>query len=224
MTPPVRVVVAEDDPLYRHAVCTTLSSLGNADVVAEATTGEEAVTTVAQQRPDVVIMDIRMPGLDGIEATRRIVESRPEVAVLMLTMFEDDDSVFAAMRAGARGYVVKGADEDEIVRALAAVAAGEAVFSAAIAQRILRYFSGTRVPTAAAVPFPELTDREREVLELVAAGHNNATIATRLYLSPKTVRNHVSNIFTKLQVADRAEAIVRARRAGLGESTGPPPD
>ena len=221
MSPPLRVVVAEDDPLYRNALRMTLSTLGAAEVVAEAATGDEAAAAAARHEPDVVVMDIRMPGLGGIEATRRIAQANPGVAVLMLSMFEDDDSVFAAMRAGARGYIVKGAGEDEIVRAVESVARGEAIFSAAVAQRILRFFAGARAAEPAA-PFPELTDREGEILELIAGGHSNTVIATRLYLSPKTVRNNVSNIFTKLQVADRAEAIVRAREAGLGGSPGAP--
>lgn len=221
MTAGLRLIVAEDDPLYRNALCMTLSTLGEAEIAAEATDGEEAIAAVARERPDVVVMDIRMRGLDGIEATRRIVETNADVGVLMLSMLDDDDSVFAAMRAGARGYIVKGADEDEIVRAVQAVAKGEAIFSAAIAQRILRFFAGPR-ETAQEAPFPELTSREREVLELIAAGHNNTVIASRLFLSAKTVRNHVSNIFTKLQVADRSEAIVRARQAGLGGAPRPP--
>ena len=217
MSPALRVVVAEDDPLYRNALGTTLSSLGGAEIVAEASNGDQAVAAAAQHRPQVVVMDIRMPGLDGIEATRRIVAANPDVAVVMLSMFEDDDSVFAAMRAGARGYIVKGAGETEIVGAVEAVARGEAIFSAAVAQRILRFFAGAGAGVSGpAAAFPELTDREREVLELIAGGHSNSVIATRLYLSPKTVRNHVSNIFTKLQVADRAQAIVLARDAGLG--------
>ena len=215
MNAPLRVVVAEDDPLYRNALRTTLSSLGGVEVVAEAATGHEAVAAAAQHRPDVVVMDIKMPGLDGIEATRRIVEAGPNLAVLMLSMFDDDDSVFAAMRAGARGYVVKGATEVDIVRAVEAVAAGEAIFSAPLARRILGYFASGR-DAGPASAFPQLTDREREILGLIAAGHNNTVIASRLFLSAKTVRNHVSNIFTKLQVADRAQAIVRARQAGLG--------
>ena len=219
----LRVVVAEDDPLYRNALCTTLSTLGGAEIVAEAGSGDAAVAAAGRQQPQVVVMDIRMPGLDGIEATRRIVQADPDVAVLMLSMFEDDDSVFAAMRAGARGYIVKGADEVEIVGAVKAVARGEAIFSAAVAQRILRFFAnaGGR-STGPSAAFPELTQRELEILELIAGGQNNAVIASRLFLSPKTVRNNVSNIFTKLQVADRAEAIVRAREAGLGGSTDMP--
>ena len=222
MSAPLRVVVAEDDPLYRNALGTTLSSLGRAEVVAEAATGDEAVAAAAQEQPDVVVMDIRMPGLDGIEATRRIVQARPDVAVLMLSMFDDDDSIFAAMRAGARGYILKGATEVDIVRAVEAVAAGEAIFSASLARRVLHYFASAG-DTGAAAAFPQLTDREREILGLIAAGHNNAVIAKELFLSAKTVRNYVSKIFTKLQVADRAQAIVRARQAGLGgDPAGPP--
>lgn len=221
MTSSLVLVVADDDPLYRRAVCTTLSSLGNSEIVAEAATGDEAVSASSQHHPDVVVMDIKMPGLDGIEATRRIVQADRETAVLIVTMFEDDDTVFAAMRAGARGYVVKGASEEEIVRAVEAVSKGEAIFSAPVAQRVLRYFAtGRGAPEATA--FPELTVREREILELIARGNNNIAIAQRLCLSQKTIRNNVSTIFNKLQVADRAQAIVRARQAGLGETRAPP--
>jgi DNA-binding NarL/FixJ family response regulator len=159
-------------------------------------------------------MDLRMPGLDGIEATRRISRDTSGAAIVVLTMFEDDDSVFAAMRAGARGYLLKGADKDEIVRAIQAAAAGEAIFGPEIAARVISHFATGAGSTAAA--FPSLTDREREVLEMVAAGKGNATIAHELMISLKTVRNHVSNIFTKLQVPDRSTAIVKARQAGLG--------
>jgi len=164
-------------------------------------------------------MDIQMPGINGIEATRRIAESIPGVGVVVVTMFKDDDSVFAAMRAGARGYVLKGADQDEILRVIRAVAGGEALFGKEIAERLMTFFSATQKADPA-VAFPELTAREREVLDLIARGLGNAEISTRLYLSPKTVRNHISNIFTKLQVADRAQAIVRAREAGLGRDAG----
>jgi DNA-binding NarL/FixJ family response regulator len=160
-------------------------------------------------------MDLRMPGLDGIEATRRIVGASPHVAVLVLTMYEDDASVFSAMRAGARGYLLKGAEQAEIVRAVAAVAGGEAIFGASVAGRIIEFFAAPR-PRGTEVVFPQLTAREHEVLDLIAAGRSNADLAATLVLSPKTVRNHVSNIFTKLQVADRAQAIVLARDAGLG--------
>lgn len=188
--------------------------MGCFDIVAEATNGEEAIAAALEHRPDVVVMDVNMPGINGIEATRTIVQRCPSVGVLVLTMFEDDDSVFAALRAGARGYVVKGANEGEIVRAVHAVASGEAIFSGPVAARVLQFFSSAR--SASNVSFPELTDREREVLELIASGLDNVSIARRLTLSAKTVRNHVSNVFTKLHVANRAEAIVRAREAGFG--------
>lgn len=212
----IRVVLADDHPLFRRGLGMALSTVGGFSVVSEAADGESAIAAAAQLRPDVVVMDINMPGLNGIEATRRIASVTPAPGVLMLTMFEDDDSVFAAMRAGARGYVVKGGAEEEIVQAVKAVARGEAIFGAPVALRMLRYFAnvGAKGPSS---PFPDLTERELEVLELIAAGHSNPVIAQRLFLSPKTVRNHVSNILTKLQVASRAEAIVRARRAGLGD-------
>jgi DNA-binding NarL/FixJ family response regulator len=185
-------------------------------VVAEEADGLGAVTAVHTHQPDVVVMDLRMPGLDGIEATRRIVGASPHVAVLVLTMYEDDASVFSAMRAGARGYLLKGADQAEIVRAVAAVAGGEAIFGAAVATRILEFFAAPHPSRAPEAVFPQLTAREHEVLDLIAAGRSNSELAGLLFLSPKTVRNHVSNIFAKLQVADRAQAIVVARDAGLG--------
>ena len=215
LTPPLRVVVADDHPLFRKGVGLVLSTVGGFVVVGEAADGEGAVVAVEEHEPDVVVMDIDMPGLNGIEATRQITSREGAPGVLMLTMFEDDDSVFAAMRAGARGYVVKGGDEEEIVHAVRAVARGEAIFGAPVAAKILRYFAGVqRGPRS---PFPELTERELEILELIAGGQTNDAIAKRLYLSPKTVRNNVSNIFMKLHVANRAEAIVRARQAGLGD-------
>ena len=212
---PVRIVVADDHPLYRRGLAALLGNQPGWEVVAEADDGLGAVTAARTHQPDVVVMDLRMPGIDGIEATRRIVSTAPHVAVLVLTMYEDDGSVFSAMRAGARGYLLKGADHAEIVRAVAAVAGGEAIFGAAVAVRILEFFAGDR-PRTTEVAFPQLTAREHEVLDLIAAGRNNSDLARILVLSPKTVRNHVSNIFTKLQVADRAQAIVLARDAGLG--------
>jgi DNA-binding NarL/FixJ family response regulator len=209
---PLRVIIADDHPVFRDGLRALLGSTGASEVVGEAATGIEAVSAATELQPDVVVMDLHMPGLNGIEATRQIVAASPHVGVLVLTMFEDDDSVFAAMRAGARGYLLKGAGQDEIVRAIHAVASGEAIFGPEIARRVMEYFSAPRPPE----PFPELTDREREVLELIAQGRSNPDIARSFVLSPKTVRNHVSNIFTKLQVADRAQAIVRAREAGLG--------
>ena len=217
MEPSLRILIADDHPLFRDGLRALLATAPDTALVGEAATGDEAVALAADLRPDVILMDLQMPGLNGIEATRRVVEANPEARVLMVTMFEDDDSVFAAMRAGARGYLLKGAKYEETLRAIRAVGDGEAIFSPAIAVRLTAYFAGIR-PTEAARTraFPTLSDREREVLDLIAQGHPNAEIAARLFLSPKTVRNHVSNILAKLQVADRAAAIVRAREAGLG--------
>lgn len=214
---PVSVLLVDDHPMFRDGVATLLATVADIEVVGCASSGQEAVEAARMTQPDVVVMDLRMRGLGGIEATRQITSTSPHIAVLVLTMFEDDDSVFAAIRAGARGYLLKEADEDEIIRAVRGVANGEAVFGPGVAMRVLEFFAGRSGPTAPAAPFPELTEREREVLELVAQGRRNADIAHRLYLSFRTVRNHVSNIFTKLAVAYRAEAIVRAREAGLGQ-------
>jgi DNA-binding NarL/FixJ family response regulator len=211
--PPLRVVLADDHPVVRAGLAALLSSLAGVEVVGVATTGREAVREVVTHRPDVAVLDLQMPELDGFAATRELVRVAPDVPVLVLTMHEDDDSVFAAMRAGARGYLVKGAEQEEIERAIRGVAAGEAILGPGVAQRVLGFFSS---PPASAEPFPELSAREREILDLLAAGLPNAAIATRLSVAPKTVANNVSAIFTKLQVADRAQAIVRARDAGLG--------
>jgi DNA-binding NarL/FixJ family response regulator len=209
----IRVLIADDHPLFRDGVRTLLHSVPETEVVGEVATGEEAIAQAAALQPDVILMDLHMPGLNGIEATRTILHTSPHVGILVLTMFEEDDSVFAAMRAGARGYLLKGADQTEILRAIHAVSHGEAIFSPAIAQRLTQYFVALgQAPLPLA--FPELTDREREVLGLLAQGCSNGEIASRLVLSQKTVRNHVSNIFNKLQVADRAQAIIRAREAG----------
>jgi DNA-binding NarL/FixJ family response regulator len=209
----IRVLIADDHPLFRKGLRGLLESVTGIEVVGEATEGEEAIALAERLQPDVILMDINMPGVNGIEATRRILHVSPSVGVLVLTMYEDDDSVFAAMRAGARGYLLKGVDQGEVLRAINAVSSGEAIFSPSIARRLIHYFS-TLEKTVAPV-FPELTEREREVLTLIAQGHTNAAIAEKLVLSPKTVRNHVSTIFSKLQVASRAEAIIRARDAGL---------
>ena len=209
-----RVLVADDHPAFRRGLDLMLQDLDGVELVGEAETGQRAIELAEELSPDVILMDLRMPGLDGLEATRRITRSSPGVAVVVLTMFEDDDSVFAAMRAGALGYLLKGAEQDEIVRAIRAAAAGEAIFGPEVARRVIAHFA-TGAGSAPAA-FPSLTEREREVLDLVAAGKGNATIAHELMISLKTVRNHVSNIFTKLQVSDRSAAIVKARDAGLG--------
>jgi DNA-binding NarL/FixJ family response regulator len=210
---PVRVLLVDDHPMFRDGLRLALGSVAGIEVVAEADSGASGIAQAAQHQPDVVIMDVNMPDLNGIEATRRIVAESPHIGVLVLTMFDEDESVFQAMRAGARGYLLKGADQEDIVRAVQAVARGDAIFGPALARRLIGYFASGR---QAAVPFAELTDREREVLELVARGRNNTEIARELFISGKTVRNHVSNVFAKLQVTDRAQAIVRAREAGLG--------
>lgn len=211
---PIRVAVVDDHPMFRGGLRTLVEEAPGLVFVAEAADGGTAVEACLRQTPDVVLMDLHMPGMSGIEATRRILQAQPTVGVLVLTMLEDDTSVFAALRAGARGYLLKGADPDEIVRAVTAVAAGEVIIGAALAGRMAAFFRGgaTRAPSA----FPALSRREHDILDLIAAGHANAVIAQRLALSEKTVRNNVSAIFTKLHVADRPSAIVRARDAGLG--------
>jgi DNA-binding NarL/FixJ family response regulator len=211
----LRILVAEDHPLFRKGVISLLSSVPDFEVVGEAATGEEAVARAAELQPDVVLMDLQMPEVNGIEATRRILQESPSVRILVVTLLEDDDSVFMALRAGARGYILKDADEEEMVLAIRAVARGEAIFSPTIATRLLAYFASPK-PAAQPQAFPTLTDREREILNLIAQGHPNPSIAKQLHLSTKTIGNYVSNIFTKLQVADRAQAIIRAREAGLG--------
>ncbi len=215
MSDRVRLLLADDHPTFRRGLAMTLLSAADQfEVVGEAATGAEAVAKAAELQPDVVIMDLNMPNLNGIEATREIVGASPHIRVLVLTMFEDDDSVFAAMRAGARGYLLKGADKAEIVRAISGVASGEAIFGPAIAQRLIAFFSAPQTPAPPPV-LPELTDREREILVLMTHGLSNHAIADRLVVSLKTVRNNVSNIFSKLQVADRAQAMSLARKAGL---------
>ena len=209
----MRIVVADDHPMFRAGLMTALRLNDAFDIVAEASTGEEAVTMAAECDPDVVVMDLHMPGLNGIDATRQIIERRPQTGVLVLTMFEDDESVFSAMRAGARGYLLKGAGPAEIGRAIEAVGAGEAIFGPSIARQVIAFMASPRPPE----PFPELTSRERELLDLIAQGWSNARIAEHFTLSTKTVRNHVSNILTKLSLPDRSQAIVRARQAGLGD-------
>ena len=214
MTEPIRVLVADDHPIFRDGLAMLLASVDGIEVVGTAADGAEAVASAVRLQPDVVVMDVQMPKLNGVEATRRLAADAPSIGILVLTMSEDDGTVFATIRAGARGYLVKGAEQEEIVRAITTVASGGAVFGATLALRIAEFFAaGPPAPTDA---FPQLTAREREILDLLAAGRSNQQIAGALYLSPKTVRNNVSNVFAKLQVADRAEAIVRAREAGLG--------
>lgn len=209
--PVIRVVLADDHPVVVAGLRALLGSLDGFDVVGEAADGESVVREVQLTRPDVVLMDIRMPGTDGVEATRRIRSAVPDTAVVMLTMLDDDETVLAAMRAGAQGYLLKGAGQDELERALRGVVSGEAIFGPGVAARMLQHFTETGTG-----PFPQLTDREREVLDLIAGGLRNQAIAERLGLAPKTVANHISSIFSKLQVTDRSEAIVRAREQGLG--------
>ena len=214
VSPPlIRVVLADDHPVVRQGLGALINSLDGFEVVGQAADGEAAVRETQLTRPDVVIMDISMPGLSGIEATQRIRTAVPSTAVLVLTMHDDDDTVFAAMQAGASGYLLKGAEQQEIADALRAVVAGQAIFGPGVAQRVLGYFSAA---PRSAPAFPELTDREREILDLIARGASNGQIATRLVLAPKTVSNHISSIFAKLAVAGRSEAIVRAREGGLG--------
>jgi DNA-binding NarL/FixJ family response regulator len=215
----IRVVLADDHPVVRGGLRALLSTIDGIEVVGEAEDGEGAVREVQLARPDVLLVDIRMPVLDGVEATRRVREAAPETAVLVLTMYDDDATVFTAMQAGARGYLLKGANQDEIVGAIRAVANGQAIFGPGIASRVLGYFAAPPVvPAPADVPFPELTVRERDILTLLADGRRTADIAAELYLSPKTVSNNLTSIFAKLEVADRSAAIIRARERGLGGS------
>jgi DNA-binding NarL/FixJ family response regulator len=212
----LRVLVADDHPVFREGLRGVLASMPEVASVHECGDGAAAIAEVLAREPHIVLMDLSMPGVGGAEATRRIAAEAPGTRVLVLTMLEDDESVFAALRAGAAGYLLKGAGPEDIIRGVQSVAAGEVVFGPRVAERVLRQFTDPRPR-----PLPALTDREREVLGLVAEGLPNAAIASRLVLSPKTVRNHVSNIFAKLQVADRVEAIERARAAGLSSSERP---
>jgi DNA-binding NarL/FixJ family response regulator len=210
----MRVLVVDDHPLYREGLAMALETMEDVEVVGQAADGTTATELARSLAPDVVIMDLHLPGMSGVEATRQLLADRPNTRVLVLTMLEGDSSLFAAMRAGARGYVLKGADRGEIERALRTVAAGEVVFSSGVAASVTAWFRTGG--SGAQEPFPELTEREREVLDLVARGLTNAEIAARLVVSDKTVRNHVSNVFAKLHVTNRSGAVARARDAGLG--------
>lgn len=216
---PITVLIADDHPVYREGLAALLEPLPDIGVVGRAADGVEAVEQALATRPDVVIMDLQMPRCNGIEATRRVLAELPGTGVLVITMGEDESTVFSAVTAGARGYLLKGADADEVVQAIRTVHGGGVVFGASLAQRIARVFAGG---PAASVPsvFPELTEREREILDLVAGGLSNAEIAATLHLSPKTVRNNVSAILAKLRARDRSAAIVAAREAGLGRTAG----
>jgi DNA-binding NarL/FixJ family response regulator len=213
----IRILIADDHPHFREGLSALLLSAPDLEVVGEAADAEETISLAAELQPDVILMDLDMPGVGGIEATRQILNASPHVSILVISMHEDDDLVFAALQAGARGYLLKGAPKAEILRAIRAVVSGEAIFGPTIAKRLMSYFASPRPSAAPPEAFPELTEREREILALVARHQTNPEIARRLHLSQKTVRNHVSNIFTKLQVSDRAQAIIRAREAGLGQ-------
>lgn len=214
MTAVVRVVLADDHPMVRYGITAVLADAPEVEVVGEAADGQGLLAAVAQHRPDVVVTDLDMPGMTGAEAAQQLRATDPELGVLVLTLHDDDDSLFSALRAGARGYLLKGADRAELVRAILSVAAGEAVYGPAVAARIVQFFTGARDEYAAQV-FPELTERERDVLGLLAQGRRNSEIARELGLSDKTVRNHVSNVLLKLQVPDRTAAALKAKESGL---------
>jgi DNA-binding NarL/FixJ family response regulator len=219
----VTILIADDHAPFRAGLRALLASAPEVRVIGEAGTGGEAVTLATELQPDVILMDIQMGDVNGVEATRRILHTSPHIAILILTMFEDDDFVFSALRAGARGYLLKGTMKADLLRAIHSVASGEAILGAGIARRLMGYFADVHKPAnspALAESFPELTDREREILNLIASHRSNSEIAEQLGISLKTVRNHVSNIFSKLQVVDRAQAILRAREAGLGRPSG----
>ena len=217
MSDPISVVAVDDHPLFLAGLNTALGNIDDIALIGTAATGGDAVALTAELNPDVVLMDLQLPDIDGIETTRRIVSHQPDTAVVVVTMFDDDDSVFAALRAGAKGYVLKGAHQDQVLRAIRAAAAGEAIFGAPIAARLIDYFDD-RAPARAA--FPHLSPRELEILEQIASGANNTEIARKLGIANKTIRNASATIFAKLRVADRNEAIIRARDAGLGHQPG----
>jgi len=216
---PISVLIADDHALFREGLRALFSTIPELELVGEASSGLECIDLAGKLQPDVVLMDISMPGMDGVEATRRVLRGNPSAGIVMVTMLEDDATVFSAMRAGARGYILKGASHQELVQAIRAVASGQALFGPGIARRVMNFFRQAETDMPRNLPresFPELTPRELEVLELIATGVKNTGIAEKLVISEKTVRNHITNIFSKLQVADRAEAIIRARDAGMG--------
>jgi DNA-binding NarL/FixJ family response regulator len=213
----IRLLIADDHTLVRQGLGALFAAVPDIAVVGEAASGDDVIARADELMPDVILMDIQMPGVHGIEATRRILQRHASIGIIVVTMLEDDSSIFAAMRAGARGYILKGADKADLVKTIRAVAAGEALFGPAVARRFMHFFSDLHnAPGPQPLVFPELTDREREILALMAQGESNARIAELLGLSPKTVKNHISSIFNKLQVADRIQAVLRAREAGLG--------
>jgi DNA-binding NarL/FixJ family response regulator len=218
---PVRLMIVDDHTLFREGLRAIFKPVPDIEIVGEAGDGNTAVQMALELRPEMILMDIQMEHPNGIEACKRILEQQPEIAIIMLTMLEDADSLFAAMVAGAKGYVLKGADKAEVLKTIRAVAEGEVLFGSAIANRMTDFFrsvgSAPRITRQQASPFPELTEREHEILEFIAQGLNNATIADRLQIAPKTISNHISNIFNKLQVADRAQAVIKARKAGMGK-------
>lgn len=217
----IRLLIVDDHPLYLEGLRSFFSTIKDIELVAEGTTGKEAVERAVELQPDVVLMDIDLPGINGVEATRSILSKSPSIGIVMVTMLEDDRSLFSAMRAGARGYVLKGAEPNELLQSIKAVAIGQVLFGPSVAARIMRFFEEQVVETKSSLPegaFPQLTPRELEVLELIAEGDKNNEIAGKLVISEKTVRNHVTNIFSKLQVADRVEAIIKAREAGINNS------
>src|SRR5215208_4475027 len=215
----IRILIADDHALFREGLRALLNAMPDIEVVGEASDGESAITQSKNTQLDVILMDINMPRVNGIEATRLILNAHPHLGIIMVTMLEDDASVFAAMKAGARGYLLKGAHHEDVLQAIRTVAGGQAVFGPAVAARIMTFFQNLSItpkPTAPTDAFPELTSREREVLQLMSQGASNKDIAEKLFISGKTVSNHITNIFSKLQVADRAQAVLRARDAGLG--------
>lgn len=214
---PLRIVIADDQMITRTGLRHLLESVPDLEIVGEAANGAEVVELAANLQPDVILMDLRMPLINGIEATRRIHRASPHIGILVLTMFEDDTSVFPAIRAGASGYLLKDADQTELLRAIHTVASGGAIFSAGIAQRVIQYLSAPQGPIAKQA-FDELTPRERDILDLIARGHTNSEIAQQLQLSPKTVSNNISNVLLKVQVADRAKLMLLALEAGLGQA------